>query len=43
VGKTAFIAESTSHANAVELTQRQRKTRVIAMDHPNNQPTIDLS
>jgi hypothetical protein len=41
VGKIALTADSTSHAIAVELTQRQPKTRVIAMGRPEDRKTVE--
>ena len=40
-GNTALTAASTSHATADEPTQRQRKTRVIAMGRPYDREIVD--
>jgi hypothetical protein len=42
VGKIALTADSTSHAIAVELTQRQPKTRVIAMGRPEDRKPLKV-
>jgi Mg-chelatase subunit ChlI len=40
-GKTTVMAENISNASAVELPQRQQKTRVIAKGRPEDRKSVE--